>query len=96
MDVMTIEWHATPFRADRFLEGYQPALRRALAYGASGYLFYRSEEDPDLFVHISYWENRGDFQRYWLSQEMQQIRENIAGLHGQPVAPHWSYLLDRT
>ena len=37
---------------------YRPAISRVLAYGAKGYLFYRSEEDPDHFIHISCWEDR--------------------------------------
>ena len=95
MDALHVEYHTTPFRAERFLELYTPAISRVLAYGATGYVFYRSEEDPDHFVHISYWEDRSDFDRYWFSREMQEVRERTAGLHGQPVLPHWGLVLDR-
>jgi quinol monooxygenase YgiN len=96
LEVMTIEFQATPFRAERFRELYAPALPRTLAYGADGYVFYRSEDDPDHFVHISFWEDRHDFDRYWFSPEMQSVRQNVAGLHAQPVLPHWGILVDRT
>jgi quinol monooxygenase YgiN len=95
LEVMTIEFQSTPFRAERFRELYEPAVPRVLAYGADGYLFYRSEDDPDHFVHVSFWEDRHDFDRYWLSHEMQGVRQNVAGLHAQPVLPHWNILVSR-
>jgi quinol monooxygenase YgiN len=95
MDAAQIDFHATPFRAERFLELYGPAVARALAYGARGYLFYRSEEDPQHFVHISLWDDRNDFDRYWFSREMQEVRRRIAGIHEQPVLPHWGVVVER-
>jgi heme-degrading monooxygenase HmoA len=95
LDVLTIEYQSTPFRAERFLEMYEPAIARVLAYGAKGYLFYRSVDDPDHFVHVSYWEERQDFDRYWLSREMREIRKRVSGLHNLPVLPHWNYLITR-
>jgi quinol monooxygenase YgiN len=96
LEVMTIEFQATPFRAERFRELYEPAVPRVLAYGAGGYLFYRSEDDPDHFVHVSLWEDRHDFDRYWLSHEMQGVRQSVAGLYAQPVLPHWGILVSRS
>jgi quinol monooxygenase YgiN len=95
MDVVQIDWHTTPLRAERFLEQYGPAASRVLAYGAKGYLFYRSEDDSQHFVHISMWENRDDFDRYWFSREMQEVRTSIAGWHDQPVLPHWNVMVER-
>jgi quinol monooxygenase YgiN len=95
MDAVQIDWQSTPFRAERFLELYSPAVPRVMAYGAKGYLFYRSEDDPQHFVHISLWEDHDDFDRYWFSREMQKVRESVAGLHGQPVLPHWNLVVDR-
>ena len=95
MEALQVDFHTTPFRAERFLELYSPAIARVLAYGAKGYVFYRSEEDPDHFVHVSFWEDRSDFERYWFSEEMGAVRERTAGLHGQPVLPHWLLILDR-
>jgi quinol monooxygenase YgiN len=66
-----------------------------LAYGAGGYLFYRSEADPDHFTHISFWENRGDFDRYWFSPEVQEVRRSVSGYHEQPVLPHWGAIYAR-
>jgi quinol monooxygenase YgiN len=94
-EALQIDWHATPMRAERFLERYLPAVSRVLAYGASGYVLLRLEEDSHHFVHISYWEDRADFDRYWFSHEMRAVRESLAGLHEQPVLPHWNAVLER-
>jgi quinol monooxygenase YgiN len=95
MNMLQIDYHVTPFRAKRFVELYAPAIARVLAYGATGYMFYRSEEDSDHFVHVSTWEDRADFQRFWYSREMQEIRERVAGLYAQPVLPAWNTIIDR-
>jgi quinol monooxygenase YgiN len=95
MEVMEIDFQTTPFRAQKFAELYGPAAARVLAYGASGYLLYRSEDDPDHFVHISFWEQRSDFDRYWLSSEIHDVRRKLSGYYEQPVLPHWGALYGR-
>ena len=95
MDAVALDYIVTPFRAQRFVDLYRPAIARPRAYGASGYLFYRSEEDSDHFVHMSFWEDRADFERWWFSREMQEIRMAVSGLHGQPLLPKWSTILER-
>ena len=92
---MQVDYHTTPLRAKRFLELYRPAVARVLAYGATGYLFYHEAEDPDHFVHVSFWDDSSGFDRYWYSREMQEIREKVAGLHGQPVLPHEAVVIER-
>ena len=95
MEAAQLDFQLTPFRAQRFVDLYRPAISRPLSYGATGYLFYRSEEDSDHFVHMSFWEERSGFDRWWLSRETQEIRVAVSGLHGQPVLPHWHTLLER-
>ena len=95
MDAVQLDFVVTPFRAQRFYDLYYPAIRRPLSYGATGYVFYRQEEDSDHFVHFIFWEDREGFTRWWYSQEMQDIRGAISGLHGQPLLPKWSTVLDQ-
>jgi quinol monooxygenase YgiN len=95
MDAVALDFVVTPFRAQRFVDLYRPAIARPLAHGASGYLFYRSEEDSDHFVHMSFWEDHAGFDNWWFSREMQQIRVAVSGLHGQPLVPKWSTVLER-
>jgi heme-degrading monooxygenase HmoA len=95
MEAVQLDYAVTPFRAQRFVDRYRPAIARPLSYGARGYLFYRSEDDPDHFVHMSFWEDRADFDRWWFSREMQQIRVAIVGLHDLPLLPHWNTVLEQ-
>lgn len=95
MDAVQLNYFVTPFRAQRFVDLYRPAITRPLAYGADGYLFYRNEEDSDHFVHMIFWEERAGFQRWWFSHEMQEIRVAVSGLHGQPLLPMWNTVLER-
>jgi heme-degrading monooxygenase HmoA len=95
MDAVQLDYVVTPFRAQRFVDLYRPAIARPLSYGASGYLFYRSEEDSDRFVHMIFWEDRDGFGRWWFSPEMQEVRVAVSGLHGQPLLPHWHAVIDR-
>ena len=95
-EAVQLDWALTPFRAQRFYDLYRPAIARPLAFGASGYLFYRSEDDTDHFVHMSFWGDRADFDRWWFSREMQDIRVAVSGLHGQPLIPHWNTVIERS
>jgi hypothetical protein len=44
---------------------------------------------------MSFWEDRAGFDGWWFSREMQQIRVAVSGLHGQPLLPKWSTVLER-
>ena len=95
IEMVEIDYHLTPFRAERFAALYRPIVPRVLVYGAKGYSFLRSEEDSDHFTHASIWENRADFQRFWMSREMQEMRQKVSGLYEQPVVPGWATVIDR-
>ena len=70
MQVNYIDWHVTPFRADRWMAIWRPALDRALAYGASASYIGRAVDDPLLFRQVTIWDATEDFERYWLSEEI--------------------------
>jgi heme-degrading monooxygenase HmoA len=95
MDAVQLDYIVTPFRAQRFVDLYRSAIARPRTYGASGYLFYRSEEDSAHFVHMSFWEDRADFDRWWFSREMSDIRAATIGLYDQPLLPHWYTVLEQ-
>lgn len=95
IEMAQIDYHLTPFRAEKFAALYRPIVPRVLAYGAVGYSLTRSEEDSDHFVHASLWEDREGFHRFWMSREMQEMRVKIIGLYAQPVLPSWATIIDR-
>ena len=92
-EVCYIEWHVTPFRADRFLEIWRPAAGRALAFGAKSWSLTRNVDDPLHVRQMAVWENRDDFDRYWYSAEIAAAREEAVNYYSLPVAPVWHSLV---
>jgi quinol monooxygenase YgiN len=88
-----IDWHIHPFRADRWLEAWQPAAARSLAFGATSWSLIRSVEDPLHFRQTSTWEDPEDFNRYWASDEVAAAREQVMNLYNKPLSPSWYAVL---
>ena len=92
MEVHYIEWHCNPFRRDRFLEAWSPALDRALAYGARSAILTRSEDDPLHIRQVTVWQSRADHERWWFSDELSALRQNALKYFHKPVEQHWHAL----
>ena len=92
-EVCTLDWHVTPFRADRFLDLWEAAAAKAPAYGAKTWSLIRSTDDPLAFRHTMVWESRADFERYWYSDEIAQARAAIIDLYDIPLLPAWHTLV---
>ena len=86
---VTIRWVANPFRGDRFEAIWAPVAERVLDYGASGYAFFRMNDDQAVFTQIAFFEEKVDWERYWLSEEVSDARIQAAGLYHVPVLPAW-------
>jgi hypothetical protein len=91
-EVNYIDWRIHPLRADRWLEIWAPALDRALAFGARSCLLSRDAEDPLHFRQVSVWERRADFERYWFSDELIDLREAAINYYNKPLSPQWHSL----
>ncbi len=87
-----IDWRIHPFRADRWLEIWEPALDRALAFGASTCFLSRDIDDPLHFRQVSVWDSREDFERYWFSDELVELREAALNYYNKPLSPSWHSL----
>ena len=92
-EVCTLDWHVTPFRADRFLDLWEAAGAKAPAYGAKSWSLIRSTDDPLAFRQTMVWESRADFERYWYSDEIAQARAAIIDLYDIPLLPAWHTLV---
>lgn len=88
-----IDWRTHPFRSDRWLEIFRPALDRALAYGATSAYLTRNHEDPLHFRQVTHWNSRDDFERYWASDEITAMREEAVNYFNKPVLPVWHTLV---
>jgi len=89
MEVHYIEWHVVPFRRDRFLEIWTPALDRALAYGARSAYLSRNEDDPLHIRQVTEWDSRADQERWWFSDELSVLRQESLKYFTKPIDGHW-------
>jgi len=93
VEVCTLNWHIAPFRADRFLDLWEPAAAKMPAFGAKSWSLTRSIDDPLSFQQSALWEKRSDFERYWFSEEIERARESIIDLYDLPLLPEWHTLV---
>lgn len=93
MHVNNIDWHVIPFRGDRWLETWRPALDRALAHGATACYLTRDIDDPLHFRQVSVWEDQADFEAYWASDEISALRQQAMPYYHKPVIPSWHSLV---
>ncbi|HEY2600521.1 MAG TPA: hypothetical protein VGI67_03120 [Thermoleophilaceae bacterium] len=87
--LVEIHWIANPFRAEKLREAMLPAAELVLEYGATGWAFIRSKEDPQHFIQLGLFASTTDFERYWYSDEMSELRVNATGLFQVPILPVW-------
>jgi hypothetical protein len=92
-EVCTLDWHIAPFRADRWLDLWEPAAGRMPAFGAKSWSLIRSTDDPLAFRQTSVWESRADFERYWFSDEIEKARAAVIDLYNIPLLPVWHTLI---
>jgi len=92
-EVCILDWHVAPFRRDQFLDVLEPAAARMPAYGAKSWSLIRSIDDPLAIQHTSTWESRADFERWWFSEEVEQMRAAIIDMHDLPILPSWHALV---
>jgi heme-degrading monooxygenase HmoA len=88
-----IEWRTHPFRSDRWLEIWRPALERALSYGADGCFLSRNIDDPLHFRQVTTWDDKDDFERYWASDEIAAMRQASFNYFNKPLAYVWHTLV---
>jgi quinol monooxygenase YgiN len=87
--ISELSWHVTPFRAQRWIDLWEPAAAMATEYGAVDWQIYRSTEDPLLFRQVITWNDKADFESYWFSEEVSAIREQIIDMYDKPLLPLW-------
>ena len=86
---VTIAWHTTPFRGDKFEAAWTPAAEAALDYGASSWALLRSKDDKADFTQLASFPDKKAFERYWYSEEMAEHRAEASGLYEVPILPVW-------
>jgi hypothetical protein len=84
-----INWITNPFRAEKFAAIWLPAAEAVLDFGATGWAFIRSTDDPQHFVQLALFEQKMDFERYWYAPEIADYRVQATGLFQVPIQPVW-------
>jgi hypothetical protein len=87
--MVVIPWVANPFRGDRLEEAWAPAAAAVTKYGAKGWAWTRSKDDPLSFTQFAVFEKKIDFERYWYADETSAARVEIGGLYQVPLLPIW-------
>jgi hypothetical protein len=84
-ETIVIPWYATGFRADALAEGLNEIAAASLAYGASDYAVFRSNEDRYRFQQFVTFEDHLDWERYWEGPHMIEFRSVYSGYFQVPV-----------
>ena len=91
--VCKLNWHISPLRGLRWLELWEPAAEKCVAYGAKSWSLTRADEDTLAYEQTMVWESKADFERYWFSPEIEQARQSVIGWYVIPLLPEWDTLI---
>jgi hypothetical protein len=82
-----VPWAINPFRGDKFEALWTPVAESALDYGATGWALFRSQEGQLDFTQHAYFPAKGDWDRYWYSDEVSAARVQAQGYYQVPLLP---------
>jgi hypothetical protein len=82
-----IPWHVNPFRGDKFAEGWRPAAELAIDFGAVSWGLYRAIDGRLDFIQHAVFETKADWERYWYSEELRELRVEMQSYYNVPVLP---------
>ena len=91
--IVHIPWYATVWRGDRLEEALGQIAPLALRYGATEYMVHRSRDDAYKLLHMSWFENKLDWQRYWDGPEFIAWRAEYSSFYQVPVLYVWHDLV---
>ena len=91
--VVHIPWYATGFRGDSLEAGLGEIAPVALRYGATSYSVHRSRDDRYKFLQTANFENKADWERYWMGPEFTDFRVIYGGQFQIPVVYSWNDLV---
>ncbi|MGH2843154.1 MAG: hypothetical protein ACRDKL_06150 [Solirubrobacteraceae bacterium] len=88
--VVHIQWYATLFRADQFVDAVSDtAAPTALRYDATRYSVQRSLDDHYKILQQIWFEDKDDWYRYWEGVEMREFRARYSGKYQIPITYVW-------
>jgi quinol monooxygenase YgiN len=91
--VVHIPWYATVFRGDQLEEALGHIAPLALRFGATDYRVYRSRDDSYKFLHLSTFEEKEDWERFWYGPDFSAWRAEFASFYQVPIVYVWNDLV---
>ena len=82
-----VRWVANPFQGDKFEAVWLPAAEAVLDYGATGWAFFRAKDGMLDFMQWAFVPTKDEWDRYWYSDEIGEVRAQAVGLHQVPILP---------
>jgi hypothetical protein len=84
-EVVHIKWYATVLRRELFADAVAQISPVALRYGASRYAVHRSADDEYNIVQMVWFEDHGDWYRFWEGPELTEFRARYSGKYQVPI-----------
>jgi hypothetical protein len=84
-----LPWYATGFRSDDLAAELDRISKISLRYGASSHIVYRSRDDRYKFLQVIDFDDKLDWERYWLGPEMVDFRINCQSWYQVPIVYVW-------
>ena len=88
--VVHIPWYATIFRGDKLEAAVAEIAPLALRYGASAYTVHRNRDDRYKILQTATFENKADWERYWMGPEFNFFRAANQSYYQVPVLYSWN------
>jgi hypothetical protein len=87
MILVLIRWGINPFRGDKFAAGWLPAAEAVVDYGATQWSFCRASDGRLDFFQTALFPTKAQFERYWYSETIAEVRTELAGYYQVPIVP---------
>jgi quinol monooxygenase YgiN len=85
-----IPWYATVFRGDKLEAALVEIAPVALRYGASSYALHRNRDDAYKLLQLATFEDKADWERYWMGPEFTRFRAANQSLYQVPALYSWA------
>lgn len=91
--VVHVPWYATGFRGADLEQALAEIAAVAPRYRATSYQLFRYRDDRYKFLQTAAFEDKLDWDRYWLGPEFIDFRVNSQGWFQVPVIYQWTDLV---
>jgi hypothetical protein len=84
-EVVHVKWYATLLRSNMFADAVAEMAPVALRYGATRYAVHRSEDDRYSVLQMIWFEDHGDWLRFWEGPELVEFRARYSSKYQAPI-----------